>query len=377
MTSQLPQKQDFVMNSNFSKGFLDNYLLLRELGRGFNAKVYQGVDTKTGRLFAIKRIKDGNAANAKAIINEIKLMNTLHHPNITAVHGLKEGNLSKPVSTKGSPRTSKPTIYSVMDLESGGEMFHFLKAMGRFPESVSRYYFCELLKAVAYCHEIGVSHRDIKPENILFSNDFHLKLIDFGFAIGPNGEDGKGFCHSILGSLSYMAPEIFSKQYKAPLVDAFACGVVLFLMHTGKFPHRIANSSDKHYGLILKGQFSKFWKNNEKKFPPGHFSAEFTDLVSGLLHSDPNQRLTVERALKHSWVCKETSWTHETISQFMGKFAQKAKAEMLVSTAKKPKEEGAEKERPLGQLGGKREASEEAKELCGVEKHLSKKTQVN
>lgn len=62
-----------------------------------------------------------------------------------------------------------------------------------------------------YLHNKGIAHRDIKPENILFDDDFNLKVADFGFATAIEGKDGSGLLHTILGTESYMAPEINAK----------------------------------------------------------------------------------------------------------------------------------------------------------------------
>jgi serine/threonine protein kinase len=66
-------------------------------------------------------------------------------------------------------------------------------------------------KGLEYLHSQGIAHRDMKPENVLFDSEFNLKLADFGFAAALAGKDGSGLLHTVLGTESYMAPEIHSK----------------------------------------------------------------------------------------------------------------------------------------------------------------------
>ena len=61
-------------------------------------------------------------------------------------------------------------------------------------------------------HSQGFAHRDLKPDNILYSDDFTLKIADFGFAGPLAGIDNKGYMRTILGTKPYMAPELFEKK---------------------------------------------------------------------------------------------------------------------------------------------------------------------
>jgi len=73
-----------------------------------------------------------------------------------------------------------------LELARGGELFDYISQTGEFSEDVARYYFHQLIDALDYMNQKGISHRDLKPENILMSDEFALKLADFGF--GSNQE---------------------------------------------------------------------------------------------------------------------------------------------------------------------------------------------
>ena len=141
-------------------------------------------------------------------------------------------------------------------------------------EPICRYYFKQLLKALCYIHSNGFSHRDIKLDNILLDDKFNLKLVDFGFACPLNGQDGRGFNSSYVGTPSYMAPEIIKgKSYNGEDVDLFAAAVSIFTMVSGNFPFmKLAHSDDPFYKLICDNRAKWFWMAHEQDKPKGFFS---------------------------------------------------------------------------------------------------------
>jgi serine/threonine protein kinase len=80
----------------------------------------------------------------------------------------------------------------VMEYAGGGELFEYVANTGRFTEPVARTYFHQMVEALEYIHNQGIAHRDMKPENLLFSEDFILKVADFGFSTMLQGRDGSG-----------------------------------------------------------------------------------------------------------------------------------------------------------------------------------------
>jgi serine/threonine protein kinase len=83
---------------------------------------------------------------------------------------------------------------SYLDLEfaARGEIFDFVANLGAFPEPVARFYYKQLLDALAVVHGSGLTHRDIKPENIFVDKEYNLKIADFGFSTFLKGKTGNG-----------------------------------------------------------------------------------------------------------------------------------------------------------------------------------------
>lgn len=183
-------------------------------------------------------------------------------------------------------------------------LFDFLFYTAEFSERIARFYFKQLIDGLDHVHQSGLVHRDLKPENILFDSEFNLKIADFGFATPIKGRKGKGLCETRLGTINYMAPEVFAgNKYLGAPNDLFACAIILFIMITREFPFKNAHHDDPEYKTILAGRPEIFWKHHSKNKPNGEdfFSAELKDLVTSLLCFEPKKRADMNGVKDHPW----------------------------------------------------------------------------
>lgn len=278
---------------------LGDYILGRKLGSGQFSKVREGL--KDSNKYAIKYLKktpDQNLSDAclDLVINEVKVMSNLDHPNIVKLHEYSDkGAITKPDGKK------VPVLYLVLDLITGGELFDYVAIGGRFPEKIARHYFKQLINALEFVHCKGYAHRDIKAENLLLDGDFNLKLADFGFAAPIIGKDGSGALKTYKGTEGYMAPEILGHQsYSGEKVDLFAVGVLLFIMVAQHPPFRKASSADGLYKLF-RNQNELYWKKVAVGKPPGTFSEDLKRLINGLLSLNPKDRPSIAEIKSLMW----------------------------------------------------------------------------
>ena len=138
------------------------------------------------------------------------------------------------IKVEGSPEYQRPLL--VLELAETDLCTFFEAGLVPLSADVCRTYARQLISALRYLDEKGVTHRDIKPENILFDSNFSLKLTDFGLARDAEGEKGDFNLTSRLGSTGYKPPEMEARNYRGLKADIFATGVIIFMMYRGRPP---------------------------------------------------------------------------------------------------------------------------------------------
>lgn len=282
---------------------LGKYILIKTLGSGYNSKVKLSYDPTTNQYFAIKMIKHSHPKlSLKTIRSEIEVLTNLRHPNI-----LNLVEFYETIDYVKKNGESYKVVAIVLELIPGGELFEYIASSGRFSEEIARTYFHILIETIEYCHSQGIVHRDLKAENLLMDADFNLRVADFGFSALLSGKDGSGQLYTVLGTESYMAPEIHLRQpYSGPSVDLFACAVILFIMVSGNPPFIKADpKSDAHYKLFCINMPETFWDAHEKNKPKENgknfYSNEFKSLLTAMFALDPAVRLTLPEIKAHRW----------------------------------------------------------------------------
>ena len=288
------------------------------------------------------------------IFREIKNMRKIStHVNVIRLEGVLE-----------LTQESKCTIFLVMELANGGELFDRIKIDCGTRETTARFFFQQLLEGVRHCHEQGVCHRDLKPENLLLQDgimdeDTVLKIADFGFSarfamegssiekdtpqykqkqemmrqqheqqvvhtgitpVAPPSflEDYSPLrmLKSVVGSPFYVAPEVLqARGYDGPRADIWSLGVILYAMLAGNLPFGQELGTCKrfrHFCKWVREQQQRnetFWEEPDLEYPPWLFPAKFSALAKGLivsmLHPDPNCRINVATAMQHP-LCVKT-----------------------------------------------------------------------
>ncbi|CAM9478377.1 unnamed protein product [Ectocarpus sp. 8 AP-2014] len=201
--------------------------------------------------------------------------------------------------------TNAPIL--VLELCEKGELFELLSQPGGFPPVVCKEYFRQLMCGIKFCHDNGVCHRDLKPENLLLDSDFTLKIADFGFA--ALGRE-RMICRSIVGSRTYMAPEVLNlgqsyaygddAAYDATKADVWSSGVILFTMLAGHPPMEKANESDWWFRALKLGRQDLFWQSHQNTAPP--LPEDAKHLIQAMLTVNPAHRINVDQIMNHPYV---------------------------------------------------------------------------
>ncbi|MCX5100105.1 Stk1 family PASTA domain-containing Ser/Thr kinase [Streptomyces sp. NBC_00053] len=190
---------------------------------GGMATVYRAVDTRLDRVLALKVMHPALATDASFVerfIREAKSVARLAHPNVVAV--FDQGAQGQ-------------YVYLAMEYVAGCTLRDVLRDRGALQPRAALDILEPVLAALGAAHRAGFVHRDIKPENVLIGDDGRVKVADFGLvrAVGTvTNTTG-----SVLGTVSYLAPEQIEDGTADTRTDVYACGVVLYEMLTGSKPH--------------------------------------------------------------------------------------------------------------------------------------------
>jgi serine/threonine protein kinase len=213
---------------------LSHYEISSLIGRGGMGEVYRAKDQKLGRDVAIKVLPEEFARDTERVARfqrEAKLLASLNHPDIAAIHGLEE---------------SDGTHFLVLELVEGDALSDRIKA-GPIPVEEALKLALQIAEALEAAHERGVIHRDLKPANIKVTPDGKVKVLDFGLAKAFAGDQEEMILSDsptlsvaatqqgiILGTAAYMSPEQARGNPVDKRTDIWAFGVVLFEMLTGR-----------------------------------------------------------------------------------------------------------------------------------------------
>ncbi|MFD8966306.1 Stk1 family PASTA domain-containing Ser/Thr kinase [Streptomyces sp. NPDC059568] len=236
---------------------------------GGMATVYRAVDTRLDRVLALKVMHPALAADVAFVerfIREAKSVARLAHPNVVAV--FDQG-------AQGA------YVYLAMEYVAGCTLRDVLRERGALQPRAALDILEPVLAALGAAHRAGFVHRDMKPENVLIGEDGRVKVADFGLvrAVG----DVTNTTGTVLGTVSYLAPEQIEYGTSDTRVDVYACGVVLHEMLTGAKPHGGDTPAQVLYRHL----------NEDVPAPsaavPG-LAAELDELVAAATARDPERR---------------------------------------------------------------------------------------
>ncbi|XP_043556401.1 ribosomal protein S6 kinase alpha-3 isoform X4 [Chiloscyllium plagiosum] len=262
--------------------FVDNYDLKEDIGVGSYSICKRCVNKSTNMDYAVKIIDKSKRDPSEEI--DI-LLRYGQHPNIITL---------KDVYHDGK------YVYLVTELMKGGELLDKILRQKFFSEREASAVLYTITNTMDYLHAQGVVHRDLKPSNILYvdesGNPESIRICDFGFAKQLRADNG--LLMTPCYTANFVAPEVLKRQGYDAACDIWSLGVLLYTMLTGYTP--FANGPDDTPEEILarigSGKFSLtggYWDT---------VSDVAKDLVSKMLHVDPQQRLSTTQVLRHPWI---------------------------------------------------------------------------
>ena len=275
-------KKDFV--GKFEGIFLDNYDVIKQLGKGGYGKVYRVMNKKTKEIRACKHLSKLSIKNLEKFQREIEILRKADHPNIIKLYEIFE---------------SKRSYYLIMEECKGGEVFdriiEHIQKKDMYSEKDASIILRQMMSAVEYCHNNGIAHRDLKPENLLYLNDGPednnpIKVIDFGLSqvISPQRK-----LKTKVGTAYYVSPEILNGAYSEKC-DIWSAGVILYILLSGDPPFN-GPSDLAIYKKIAEMKFD-FPENKWSRI-----SDEAKDLIKHMIAPE-NKRYSAREVMEHAWM---------------------------------------------------------------------------
>jgi len=205
------------------------YLIGPRIARGGMATVYEAIDQRLERTVAVKVMHAGLGDDeefAARFVREARHAARLSHPNVVAVHdqGQEHG-----------------TVFLVMEYVPGRTLRDVIREDAPMTPTRAVTLMESVVAALAAAHEAHLIHRDVKPENVLIAEGPQgpkVKVADFGLAKAISADTQHTATGGVLiGTVSYLAPELVVDGRADTRADVYALGVVLFELLTGKRPH--------------------------------------------------------------------------------------------------------------------------------------------
>lgn len=202
------------------------YEIGARIARGGMASVYEAHDLRLARDVAVKIMHDdlGDDTDfASRFVREARAAARISHPNVVAV------------TDQGDDRGR---LFIVMEHVRGHTLRDTVREHSPMAPARALALLEQVLQALAAAHSQGIVHRDIKPENVLISTTGEVKVADFGLAraLGADTQHTRTG-GVVIGTVSYLAPEVIEHGHADARTDVYAAGVLLFEMLTGRKPH--------------------------------------------------------------------------------------------------------------------------------------------
>mmetsp|Transcript_1086 Transcript_1086/g.2467 ORF Transcript_1086/g.2467 Transcript_1086/m.2467 type:complete len:522 (+) Transcript_1086:229-1794(+) len=339
------------------------------LGKGAHAVVIRACHREDGNAVAVKIV--GKSFDPK----EAELLMKLNHPNIVRMYDLQKDD---------------KRYYIITELCRGGELFDLIAEHGPLPQGLAQRIMRQLVDGIRYLHSMGVTHWDIKPENLLLTEDFNLKIADFGFAVMSTALPERP-----RGTIPYMAPEFVNHwverqrlhhkkatmtnpEVKAPMMvdggqkrekgsnaasqheqkmtvessegamkkqkasdggslkldtqkaDMWSVGIVMHCVLAGSFPFKSPTKHDAFFKL-----------HSEKSWSPDlpEEDQNASSLMLSLLEIDPSRRPTAEESLRSKWLAVGSTKTATQLLREINTNNSEASSSMGVPGTKRGRSE--------------------------------------
>eukprot|EP00644_Phytophthora_capsici_P010418 jgi/Phyca11/548748/estExt2_Genewise1Plus.C_PHYCAscaffold_300061 len=257
-------------------GQLDDYEVLKPIGKGKFSVVYKAKRRHDDQAVALKKIAIFDMMNVKArekTLKEVRLVQSVSHPNIIQyLDAFVQNN----------------ELYIAFEWAEAGDLKRQVRKANekgvRFDERTIWRYFTQLCAAILYLHENRIMHRDLKPANIFLTLKGVVKVGDLG--LGRYLSENTMEARSKVGTPLYMSPEVLRGESYDWKSDVWSMGCILYELAMLRSPF-------KSEGLNLVGLFQKINKGYYEPIP-SVYSDHLRTLAKRMISLTSSDRPTIQ-----------------------------------------------------------------------------------
>ena len=256
---------------------LEDFELIKVIGRGSYAKVFLVEYRKTRKCYAMKVIKKSMVNDDEDIdwvqTEKHVFEQATNHPFLVGLHSCFQ---------------TESRLFFVIEYLCGGDLMYHMQRKRKLPEDHARFYSAEIVLALDYLHSKGIIYRDLKLDNVLLDIEGHIKLTDYGMCKEglKKGEQTSTFC----GTPNYIAPEMLRGENYDFSIDWWALGVLCFEMMAGRSPFEINENPSENPDLNTEDHLFQIILEKPIRIPRS-LSVKATSVLKGFLQKMPADRL--------------------------------------------------------------------------------------
>jgi serine/threonine protein kinase len=215
---------------------IGKFEIVAVLGQGAMGTVYRARDPILDRMVALKTVSPELLTKRDTMARfqrEARAAAKLQHPNVVIIYELGE---------EGG------TLFIAMELLEGMDLAQAMDPPDRLSVKDKVRIMVDVCRGLDYAHKNGVVHRDIKPANIRLLKDGTVKIVDFGIARTVDSQMTQ--TGLILGTPSYIAPEVLAEGRVDHRADMWAVGIMLYEMLAGRRPYDAPTIAGLVYRIV-------------------------------------------------------------------------------------------------------------------------------
>lgn len=261
-----------------SCNFQSDFKVIEELYRSHTGAVYKALFKYDQKIYVLKEKKLPELGRRKDIMNEVKLLEQLRHPNVVACEGWFRD-------------LSRDTLFMVLEYCEGGDLNSLIerrkKTRSYYTEEEIWFIFGQICRGLRHLHEHGIIHRDLKALNVLTNNDQTVyKLADLG--VSRQLSEQTMLVNTFYGTPLYLSPELIENKAYNEKTDIWSLGILLYELCMLRPPFQ-GNTLMALAKNVLKGEYDPI---------PSQYSKYLVKCIAWLLNKDYRKRPNIAQILE-------------------------------------------------------------------------------